>query len=113
VVGVLVERQAHFRREYDGVAPAAGERLADDLLRLPVRVDVRGVDEIDPRVQRLVDDPDRRVVIGLPAPPNIIAPETQFADGNPGASKGSVVHDRPFSPTALVSRPGVWVTLRA
>jgi len=42
----------------DVVAAAAGERLADDDLRLALRVDVRGVDEVDPVVQRAVDDLD-------------------------------------------------------
>jgi hypothetical protein len=37
-----------LRREHDVVAPAASERLAHDLLRLTARVDVGGVDEVDP-----------------------------------------------------------------
>jgi hypothetical protein len=36
--------------QYDVVAAAAGERLADDDLRLALRVNVGGVDEVDPGV---------------------------------------------------------------
>jgi hypothetical protein len=37
----------HLGGEDDVVAPPAGERLADDLLRLAASVDVRRVDEVD------------------------------------------------------------------
>ena len=50
-----------LRGEEDALASSAGERLADDLLRLPARVDVGGVDEVDPGVERRVDDPDELV----------------------------------------------------
>ena len=61
-------------REHDTVTAACGQRLADDLLRLPAGIDVRRIDEVDPRVQRPVDDPDRLVVVGITQEPNIIAP---------------------------------------
>jgi hypothetical protein len=35
----------------------AAQQLADDLLRLAVGVHVGGVDEVDPGIQRGVDDP--------------------------------------------------------
>ena len=41
------------------------ERLADDLLGLAGGVDVGGVDEVDPGVERRVDDADRVVVVGV------------------------------------------------
>jgi hypothetical protein len=41
-----------LRREDHVVATAAGQRLADDLLRLAGRVHVGGVDEVDASVQR-------------------------------------------------------------
>jgi hypothetical protein len=47
VVGVLAERQADLRRKHHVLAPSTGERLADDLLRLPAAVDVGGVDEVE------------------------------------------------------------------
>jgi hypothetical protein len=52
-------------REYDVVALAARERLADDLLRLTARIHVGRIDEVDPGVQRPVDDPNRVLVIGV------------------------------------------------
>ena len=38
---------------------------SDDLLGLAARVDIGGVDEVDPRVERGVDDPDRLVVVAV------------------------------------------------
>jgi hypothetical protein len=51
--------------EEDVVAPAAGQGLADDLLGLAARVDVGRVDEVDPSVERAVDDRDGLVVVGV------------------------------------------------
>ena len=72
---VVVHLAVDLRREHDGVAPAAGERLADDLLGLAARVDVGGVDEVDARRRA------RAWMIAiesswsvLPHAPNIIAP---------------------------------------
>ena len=65
LVGVVAHRAVDLGREDHVVAAAAGERLADDLLGLAARVDVGGVDEVDPRVERAVDDRDRLVVVGL------------------------------------------------
>ena len=64
VVRVLVHRHTELRGQHDIVATAL-ERLADDLLRLAGGVDVGGVDEVDPGVQRAVDDADRVVVVGV------------------------------------------------
>ena len=64
VVGVLAHRHEELGGEHDVVA-AALERLADDLFGLAGRVDVGGVDEVDPGVQRAVDDADRVVVVGV------------------------------------------------
>jgi hypothetical protein len=44
---------------------ASDEGLADDLLRLPGRVDVSGVDEVDPGVECSVDDPAAVVVVRI------------------------------------------------
>ena len=65
LAGVVAHREADLRRQDDVVALAAGECLADDLLGLAGGVDVGGVDEVDPGVERGVDDPDRFVVVGL------------------------------------------------
>jgi hypothetical protein len=55
----------HLGCEDHVVAPAAGQRLADDLLGLAAAIDVGRVDEIDAGVERSVDDPDALVVIGV------------------------------------------------
>src|SRR5450755_4159501 len=62
LVGVITHRAVNLGREHDVVTLAAGEGLADDLLGLTPRVHVGGVDEVDPGVQRPVDDADRVVV---------------------------------------------------
>src|SRR5207249_10581700 len=59
--------------QHDLVAPAL-ERLADDLLGFAVRVHVGRVDEIDPAVDRGIDDPRRLVVVAVAHWPNIIVP---------------------------------------
>ena len=85
--GSVAHRAVHLRREHDVVA-AALQRLADDLLRLAARVDVGGVDEVDPGVERAVDDPDRLVVVGLPHAPNIIAPRQSGLTFTPVRPRG-------------------------
>ena len=71
-------RKADFGREDDVVAIACGQRLADDLLRLSGRVDVGGVDEVDPGLDRGVDDADRFVVIRLAPGPEHHRAEAQL-----------------------------------
>ena len=48
-------RPEELRGEDIGAAGAFGEDLAEKLLRLAARVDVRGVDEVDPDLERLRD----------------------------------------------------------
>jgi hypothetical protein len=55
LVGALPRPPAHFRRQHDVGTPRS-ERLAEHRLRLAGGVDVRRVDEVDPRVERAVDD---------------------------------------------------------
>ena len=54
VVGTVAHREAHLGGERDAVAPAL-DRLADDLLRRALRVDVGGVHERHARVEAEVD----------------------------------------------------------
>jgi hypothetical protein len=66
-IGVLAHRAIDLRGQHDVVA-AGGRgpnRLAEDLLGLAGRVDVSGVDEVDARVERAVDDADRVGVVGV------------------------------------------------
>ena len=51
------------------VVAAPLQRLADDLLRLALRVDVGGVDEVDAVVERVMDDPDAVVVVAVAPEP--------------------------------------------
>src|SRR4029077_11187418 len=59
------DRRPDLGGEHRPLAPPL-QRLADDHLRLPLGVAVGGVDEIDPCVQRPMDDADRLLVIGVP-----------------------------------------------
>ena len=92
MVGLLAERKADLGCQHDVVAPSAGERLAHDLLRLTAGVDVGSIDEVDPRIQRAMDDPDRVVMIGVAKGAEHHRAQAQRADRDAGASQGSVVH---------------------
>jgi hypothetical protein len=81
-----------LRGEHDLVAPAAGERLADDLLGLARPVHVGGVDEVDARVERRVDDPDGLVVVGVAPGAEHHRAEAKLADRHAGASEWSQFH---------------------
>ena len=59
---MVTHRVVRLGREDDVVA-APLERLADDLLGLTAPLKVRGVNDVDPGVQGLVDDADRVVVV--------------------------------------------------
>jgi hypothetical protein len=89
---LLAHREVHLGREDDVVAPPAGERLGHDDLRLALRVDVRGVDEVDPRVERAVDDPDRVGVIGVAPGAEHHRAEAQLADRHAGPSQRAMLH---------------------
>jgi hypothetical protein len=68
-----------LRRQDHSVALAVSvERLAGDLLARAVRVDVRGVEEIDACVERPVDDRVR--IVRTCASPEHHAPEADRAD---------------------------------
>jgi hypothetical protein len=67
-VAAHVDVLAHLGVRLGGqhhVVATAEQGLADDLLRLPRRVDIRGVDEVDAAVQRGMNDPDALLVIGI------------------------------------------------
>src|ERR671910_705928 len=91
-VGILAHGVVELRGEDYVVAPAAGERLADDLLGLARPVDVGGVDEVDARVERTVDDPDGLVVVGVAPGAEHHRAEAELADRNTGTSEWSKFH---------------------
>jgi hypothetical protein len=63
-VRIVAHRHEELRGQHDVIA-AAGQGFADDLFGLAGGVDVGGVDEVDPGIQRGVDDADRVVVVGV------------------------------------------------
>ena len=95
-VAELVRIVAHLAVElggqHDVVALAARQGLADDLLGLAARVDVGGVDEVDPGVERGVDDPDRLVVVGVAPGAEHHGAEAEWADLDSGAAECAVFH---------------------
>jgi hypothetical protein len=92
--------------EDDVVAPAAGQRLADDLLGLALGVDVGGVDEVDPGVQGPVDDPDALVVVGVAPVANIIAPRQNLLTETPVRPSGRCSMGCSLRVARLWPRPG-------
>ena len=64
LVGVIAHRAMHLGGQHDLVA-APFKRFADDLFGLALAVTIRRVDEVDAEVERLVDDADAVVVVGV------------------------------------------------
>ena len=108
LVGVVAEAAVELGGQHDVVAPAAGEGLADDGLRLARGVDVGGVDEVDARVQRVVDDPDAVVVVGVAAGAEHHGAEGQRADLHAGTPEGAVFRHPAFTPTSPARPMPVW-----
>ena len=90
-VGIVTHRAPELRGQHDVVA-AALQGLADDLLRLAGGVDVGGVDEVDPGIQRAVDDADRVVVVGVAPCAEHHRAEAELRDLDAGASERAVFH---------------------
>jgi hypothetical protein len=78
--------------KHDIVAAPTGERLAHDLLRLAARVHVGCVDEVDARIERAVDDPDRLVVVALAPRPEHHRAEAERAHVHAGVREGAQLH---------------------
>ena len=98
-VAARVAIGSHRRMELGGqdhVVAASGERLGDDLLGLARRVDVGGVDEVHPCVERGVDDANALVVVGVAPGPEHHRSETELADLDAGAAERAVVHGLSF-----------------
>ena len=98
-VGVLAHLAVRLGGQHHAVAaPAQG--LADDLLRLPRRVHVRGVDEVDAAVERGVDDPDALLVFGVAPRAEHHRAEAVRADLDPGSAERPHPH-----PSCLLGVP--------
>ena len=81
-----------LRGEDDVVAPPARQGFRNDLLGLARRVDVGGVDEVDPAVEGAVHDPDALVVVGVAPRAEHHRPETERADPHAGSTEDAVLH---------------------
>jgi hypothetical protein len=92
LVRIVAHRPVHLGGQDHVLAPAAGQRLAHYLLRLAPRVHVGGVDEVDPRVERAVDDPDALVVVGVAPRAEHHRAQAERTDLDSGTSQRSVVH---------------------
>jgi len=96
----LVDALAHPVPELGGehdVVAATLERPPDDLLRLAEGVDVGGVDQVDAGVDRLVDDADALVVIGVAPGAEHHRAQRQVADLQTGGAPVAVLHVMPPS----------------
>jgi hypothetical protein len=60
VVGVFGERIKAFCRQDDLVAPSTGKRPADNAFAFALTITVGGIDDIDPGVESVMDDPGGR-----------------------------------------------------
>jgi hypothetical protein len=63
VLGVARQAQAELAGQHHPIA-AVGDGAGDQLLVVPGAVDVGGVDEVDPQVDRPVQGADRLLVVG-------------------------------------------------
>ena len=91
LVRVVAHRAVHLGGQHHVVAPAL-QRLADDLLGLAARVHVRGVDEVDPGVERAVDDRGRLVVVAFSPGPEHHRAQAERADLHAGGSEVPELH---------------------
>ena len=78
------------------IIPAAAQRLPDDLLRLPRRIHIRRIDEIDPAVQGGVNDPDAILMIGIT--PDAEHHRAQAIGAHPHPGPAQRPHPHPWPP---------------
>ena len=74
-----------------GLPASAFQSLPDDFFRLSLAIPVGRVDEIDPRVQGPVDDPDRIVVVGIPTRAEHHRTQTVCADLDASSTQRAVL----------------------
>jgi len=92
-VGVLAHRVVELGGEDHVIPPAAPERLADNLLGLALPIDIGGVKEVDPGIERSVDDPNRLVVIRVAPGAEHHRPEAELAHRDASASELAALHE--------------------
>ncbi len=129
-VGVLAHDAVHLGGQNDLLPILLGQRLAHDLLGLAERIDIGRVDEVDPRIERAVDDADGLVMVGRSPGPEHHGAQTERAYFDTGAAERAKFHladgshgprpengrPCPSSRPGPVSRPGplsagLWLSL--
>ena len=97
-VRILWIRPSMNLRGQDDVLPhaVALEHLADNLLALTLRVDVRRIDEIDSALECIVEDRHRLVLVGRPTEHHRTEGELAYTDA--GSSEVSEFHVVTLSP---------------
>jgi hypothetical protein len=102
-IAPLAHLEVHLRRK-DHLVAAAAQGLADDLLGLPRRVHVRGVDEVDPMRKRDVDHANALVMIGVADRAEHHRPQALNADLDPRAAERAIAQPQPPSVDGPVRR---------
>ena len=102
VLRIVVHRVAELGRQHDSVA-AAGEELAEHVLRHAEVVDVGGVDERDAGVERHVEHLPALVAVG-------VAPRAEHHRSQPERADFDARRTQPTNlhPGSLTSRFAVW-----
>jgi hypothetical protein len=102
-VAAVVESGTHLAvdlRCQDHLVASTLQRTPDDLLRLTGGVDIGRVDEVDPAVERRVDD--AHAVVGVAVPPRAEHHRAKAMGTDPqaGAPERPVFHPSPRSPAS-------------
>ena len=94
LVRVVAHGPVDLRCKHHVVPAALQKRLSHNLLRLAAGVDVGGIDEVDARVERPMDDADRVVVVGVAPGAEHHRAKAQRADLHSSSSQRPKFHDR-------------------
>src|SRR5206468_12369021 len=83
--------QTHLARQ-DALVAMAGNGLAYELLRLAVRIRVRGVDQVYSGIQRRVHDVDALLLVGIAIGAEHHGSERVCAHADAGSSERAIFH---------------------
>src|SRR5579864_4442586 len=79
VVGTVTELKCCLRGNQEGLARPLPDRLTEDLLRKSLRIYVRGIEEIDSRIQADLDETRRLFHVRLAPGPEELASSAKRA----------------------------------
>jgi hypothetical protein len=88
-------------RGQDDLVPSTSKRPSHDLLGSAVRIDVRGVDEVDPGIECRVDHADGFVLVGVAPVAEHHGPEAVRAHLHAGSPQRSILHRARSFPFAV------------